>query len=190
MSRRTGSKAPRTRCQAMTIRSGSMSPKESRLPRYTCHPGPIALSPRSMNSQGVHCGLVSPGNEKLLAGKSCSRQNLALKGAWPCAPALSRAAMKGAPQSLQRGTAGTKCRFFASLRMTCHPERSEGSASVRAPRRNSHLVVQGSGLMLFSVDSAASVVQSLPHLPPAPQREGRFPGFRGTPSGLERPILG
>ena len=32
-----------------------------------------------------------------------------------------------------------KCRFFASLRMTCHPERSEGSAFLRAPRRSSSL---------------------------------------------------
>jgi tetratricopeptide (TPR) repeat protein len=34
---------------------------------------------------------------------------------------------------VQRGKAATKCRFFASLRMTCHPERSEGSAFLRAP---------------------------------------------------------
>jgi len=36
----------------------------------------------------------------------------------------------------QRSTAATKCSFFASLRMTCHPERSGGSAFLRAPRRS------------------------------------------------------
>jgi hypothetical protein len=41
--------------------------------------------------------------------------------------------------------AATKSRFFVrrgGLRMTCHPERSEGSAFLRATRRSSELVPQ------------------------------------------------
>jgi len=44
----------------------------------------------------------------------------------------------------QSGTTATKSRSFASLKMTCHPERSEGSAFLRAPRRSSPPVVQSS----------------------------------------------
>ena len=36
----------------------------------------------------------------------------------------------------QRGKPATKGRFFASLRMTCHPERSEESAVLSEPRNH------------------------------------------------------
>ena len=65
---------------------------------------------------------------------------------------------KNSPQRSQRGKAPTKCRFFASLRMTCHPERSEGSAFLRAPRRNPPLEVQSLPVSALSVLSVPSVV--------------------------------
>ena len=48
------------------------------------------------------------------------------------------------PSSAQRGKAATKCRFFAWLTTTWHPERSGEFAILRALRRNSSRVLQRS----------------------------------------------
>ena len=85
----------------------------------------------------------------------------------------TRASRFFSAQPTQRGKATTKSSFFASLRITCHPDRSEGSAFLHAPLlpRSLRWALIGATLVV-----ALASTQARPQGPPLPDSCLKEPG--------------